>query len=324
MKKAKLIFPCKIDWDSMQAHEKGKYCQECRKAVEDYTKRNLDKVNSVQFCGRFSSEQLEFNRSYYETRNYAPLTLSLLALLGAAGNAQTPAETKTDSSSVSAPLKFSNLKFPLKLEGTLRNKETRQTLANAEVSLIQNDTVIYSTKTDPSGKFGFLLLEKDIRETDFDIRVSYSDSVACTVSDTVFQLPLSADTVRANAVFALEFMVKPAELFAPVNPATFTISPFPGTIGGTIMLVEPIKLFIPNFILSGVVATNPAGEGVAQLLPVEKPREESFKLGPTVYDVSKVKNKRSFEIPDPLRRPLLIALIAFLVAAFFRFKKTES
>ena len=39
--KAKLIFPCKIDWNSMQDHEKGKFCEACQKKRCRITRKQI-------------------------------------------------------------------------------------------------------------------------------------------------------------------------------------------------------------------------------------------------------------------------------------------
>mgnify|MGYP000853186509 CR=1 FL=1 len=333
MKKAKLIFPCKIDWNSMQDHEKGKFCEACQKAVQDYTKTNLDTVKESMFCGRFNNDQLEYHTSRFETRNYAPLTLSLLNLLGTGTDAQTTPAINPDSTSVSTPFKFGLLRFPLRLEGKLTNKETGLALADAGLTIIQRDSSIYSSKTDSGGRFSFILLEKDIREAEFDLKVSYGDSLTPEVNDTIFKLPLRADTVKASAVFALEFMVKPQTPAITIvgAPLVFTVNPDfgqPHPIGGTVMITDWWKLVPPDVytvqVTSGYSVMLPQEEPVKQVLPIEEPGDEGFKIGPAYTGANNIKTKYGFRVPGPLKRPLLIALIAFLVGAFFRFKKSKT
>lgn len=56
--------PCSSKWDEMNAHQQGKFCDSCQKAVIDLTTKSdqeilrLYKLNNGKMCGRVNSNQL--------------------------------------------------------------------------------------------------------------------------------------------------------------------------------------------------------------------------------------------------------------------------
>lgn len=229
-----MIFPCKVDWETMPQKETGRYCSECKKTINDYTSSGLEDVKSKVFCGRFTSDQLSYHTSEYEISNFKTLSLSLLTLLGATIPdkdllAQTHELNGSTADSIHKEVfkgKFSNLRFPLKMEGTIRDKDSREVIVNADVRMLQQNSVIYSVKTDSSGKFSIVLLEKDISDSVFDLRVSYTGTNRPDQADTLWRVPLITDTIKKGAVFSIDFLVKPVEIpILSVSSNVFSISP---------------------------------------------------------------------------------------------------
>ena len=61
--------PCPENWSQMLPDEKGKFCNQCHKAVYDFTDKTPAQINEIlsahsknQLCGRFTKEQLMMSR----------------------------------------------------------------------------------------------------------------------------------------------------------------------------------------------------------------------------------------------------------------------
>lgn len=236
-----MIFPCKVDWEKMPQQETGKYCGECKKTIRDYTASRLDEIKEEIFCGRFNNNQVSYPKSKYEVKNFKGLSLSLLALLGGVQSQDLTAQTSTANEipgdSINKEIfkeKFSNLRFPLKMEGTIRDKISKEVVVNADVRMLQRDSVLYSVKTDSAGKFSFVLLEKDIRDPFFDLRVSYTGTNKPYMADTLLKVPLISDTIKNNVVFSIDFLLTP--LVIPALTADQFKMPYSGDfqLGGVV------------------------------------------------------------------------------------------
>ncbi|MCC6370853.1 MAG: hypothetical protein IT236_07610 [Bacteroidia bacterium] len=324
MTKVKLIFPCRVDWDTMQPHETGKFCQECKKAVRDYVNSEPDLEGAKPFCGRFRSDQIEYQTSTAHILNYQTISLSLLTLLGATGADVNAQILPSDSTEVKHNFQFSKLKFPLRLEGSIRNKENNQTISNALISLKQTGQEVYQTKSDSSGKFSFVLLDKDIKDSVFDLYVSYADTLYPQKADTLLQIPFLPNTIHHNAAFALDLMVKPDLPVCvpnlPINAQNYTVvgvipNSFhePVSIGGT-AIIYPQIINSPVVTL-GYSITPPVEEKKStpkQPLPQtnEAKHFDEAKPGPLL-----VKSKSS------IGAYLIGALVAVFVGFFLWFKK---
>jgi len=317
MNQIKLIFPCKVDWETMPHQEAGRYCDECKKRIHDYTSAKADEfTTSSVFCGQFRSDQLTYHKSEYEIRNFKTISLSLLTLLGAvipAQQAKAQAEETTTEVTVG---KFSNLKFPLKMEGTIRDKESREIIVGATVTLMQLNSVISTIKTDSSGCFSFLLLERDIKDSVIDVRVSYQGTNRYYAADTLLRIPLILDAIKSNAVFSIDFLIKPAESLPLITTTTFVLGqgydigrPYVPT--GGVVAIQPYWVVNP-FVLTDVTPT--------LVVDTAKPKVMEAKFEPQPK-TKKVQRKTEVETADPKTNRILVALITFIVFLIFRFNK---
>ncbi len=332
-----MIFPCKIDWETMPHAEKGRYCKECKKAINDYTSADLENTEAKVFCGRFTSDQLSYHTSEYEIGNFKTLSLSLLTLLGAAFPekdllAQTNEPNKNSVDSIHKEIfkgKFSNLRFPLKLEGTIRDKVNKEVIVNADVRMLQKNSVIYSVKTDSSGRFSFVLLEKDVTDSVFDLRVSYTGTNRPDRADTLWKVPLMTDTIKKGAVFSIDFMVKPVEIpTLSVAPNVFSISPQMTitAMGGAIYQWKPqvfdVKIISGTYTVEGLApVTVPEVHTLSAIS--EKVVTETKSIA-TLQPVAGAKLQKPGSSNKSLTSRIWIvftALLAILMIRIYKFKR---
>lgn len=101
--------PCSENWDKMQAHEKGKFCQSCQKNVVDFTKNTDREIYQYlqkhpKTCGKFKVTQLErklnkqidFQR-YFPLGSVATLTLILTLPLMSCNSKPSVVEPQTST-----------------------------------------------------------------------------------------------------------------------------------------------------------------------------------------------------------------------------------
>lgn len=337
---AKLIFPCKVNWDTMSPAEAGRFCSECKKVVQDYTKRSLKDAPAKTFCGSFNPDQISFHTSHFMVANRTALSVSLFTLLGIPATGQIAADTQLPAKFDPAlpiefksdTFKFSNLHFPLLLEGRLRIRENSLPLQNARLTLLQKDTVIHTTQTDNTGRFRFTLQQNDLQDEHIDIAVFYEGTDFSGRPDSLLHLPLTKDTVKAGNVFALEFMVKPFQpVITGVPQTSMTIM---GGIGSyqwppNYFIPEPLGgtfTIMPNLHTKITIVQTAAPETLTVSMP---PHTNSKNYKGAVIGPAASQANASSELESTLRtgfwrRASIATFIAILLGFFLRRKKTNS
>lgn len=102
--------PCEEKWNTMQPHDRGKFCMQCSKEVIDFTK--LDNTEIIQIieqsksriCGRMSVSQLDRLIEIPSKKNRSKLRKVLTAtfLIGSTGSVfASPLVSKINSLNVS-------------------------------------------------------------------------------------------------------------------------------------------------------------------------------------------------------------------------------
>jgi|GEM_PF-2221773 len=180
-----LSLPCKMHFDDLSEEEKGYHCSNCDKVLTDFRdKSNEEVVDTIrasekQVCGVFHQSQFDFKTSsVHFSASQRRVGLSLLGILGFLGPVMTGCSDdhpKNDLNTGSQEIKqkaFNNLKFPMSVEGTLKDEKTGLPLALADVSIFQNGKVIRTGKTDAQGNFGMILQQSDLIKENFDFIVS--------------------------------------------------------------------------------------------------------------------------------------------------------
>ncbi len=209
MKKLKLIFPCTFDWDVNKTGVDRKYCTNCKKVIRDYSSQTdhgmpVNKIipNEIT-CGRFHSSQVTFNISNYLITNLKPITLSILTLLGIADEQELVGQTKDPSHAIDST-KFSKLKFPLNLNGQIKDKTTNEEVPFASVVLFHGAKQIGVSTTNMEGRFSFTLNKDDGLDSLFSLSVSFPGYTSLTN----YKFSLS-DSIVNSSIFNLSLHLVP-------------------------------------------------------------------------------------------------------------------
>jgi len=176
-----LSLPCKTPFHELSSGEKGYHCSNCDKVLTDFRgKTDEEVVRTIQsadnkICGIFHPKQYDFKTSQLSfSAAQRRVGLSLLGILGFLGPVVTAC---SDSQSKDAAIEtkqkaFNNLKFPMKVEGTLKDEKTGKPLGLAMVSIYQNGKVIRNDRTDENGNFSIVLQKGDLIRESFDFILS--------------------------------------------------------------------------------------------------------------------------------------------------------
>lgn len=299
----------------MSPRDNGRLCTECNKLIKEYT-QELAPHGATLSCSRFQVDQVSFYQTKYEIRNFKPLTLSLLALLAGGISAQNDSAMAQEPDSTMHPqfnFNFDNLYFPLNLKGTISSIENGEVIPNAFVRFIQNDTVIYTTRTDNSGNFRLYLERKRVSNAIFQLRVSHTDMMGVTREDSVQIIELVPDSAHVESVFIIDLSVEPA-LQVPVcikpNVSSTIIAQqwFQGAslITAGVMTIMPKITNFPEIVM--VVDTNNE-----KVNPHEVKFEPASSLQHNWEKKTEIKNYRfSNKIWLVLASSLLFSLLLFL------------
>ena len=206
-----LSLPCKVQLNELSPTEKGLHCSNCDKVLTDFRgKANDEVVQTIRtaphkVCGIFTPNQFDFKTSKLSfSATQRRVGLSLLGILGFLGPVTTGcsgSDHQNDAQDTKQKA-FNNLKFPMKVEGMLKDEKTGQPLALATVSIFQNGKVIRKGKTDEHGSFSILLQKGDLIRENFDFIVkqrSQSDTLKAfdlvkTAGKQKIRLTVKADT----------------------------------------------------------------------------------------------------------------------------------
>src|ERR1051326_7138637 len=103
--KIKMKFTCSQDWDAMDVTEKGRFCQQCKKEVIDFTHQTEKQIRAFKAehgsaCGIFTAGQLHDDIiapiSLSPFKKYAAAAATLFALETTAVAAQSKDSVKTE------------------------------------------------------------------------------------------------------------------------------------------------------------------------------------------------------------------------------------
>ena len=180
----------------------GYHCQLCDKHITDFRdKTNAEiiqavKESPVKVCGIFSKGQTYYKTSHISLPHFGQsIGLSLMGILGFMGPVLTGCEKDSPEDSAVKLDAFRKLKFPMDLNGMLRDHTTGKPIPNAKVSLQQNGKTILETVTDENGYFTFFVQRKDLRKETFDLAFQASGYFSDTLQD-FFQGKRPENSVR--------------------------------------------------------------------------------------------------------------------------------
>jgi hypothetical protein len=103
--KIKMKFTCNQDWNAMDVTERGRFCQQCKKEVVDFTRNTEKEIQEFKAahgsaCGVFTAEQVYDDIiapiSLRPLKKYAAAAATLLALQTTAVIAQQKDSVKTE------------------------------------------------------------------------------------------------------------------------------------------------------------------------------------------------------------------------------------
>ena len=156
------LIPCSQDLSQMTAHEKGKFCGACKKAIGDFRQQDID-LQNLPHCGIFPKEAVEVVPNTYPLVRqivsstwrkrwmHVMLSLGLSAYLAKA----TPVSAHQISESHMQVIawKDKKKKKTYTYMGTVRAKENGRSLEGAMVTLRDSEKVLAQVKTDAKGRF---------------------------------------------------------------------------------------------------------------------------------------------------------------------------
>lgn len=168
----KVITPCHENWDGMSPVEKGRYCSVCKKDVLDLT-AFPDQPVPEGSCGRIYATTTRIE-------TYKSLRLLALGVTAAATLSQTDANAQTleygevpkESGQVCEKKDSCGVRR-ICLSGTVRDKETKETLPFANVIVKQGTKVVAGAITDMDGVYKLEIPRDSLQGNSFDIRVVY-------------------------------------------------------------------------------------------------------------------------------------------------------
>lgn len=179
--------PCNEKWNTMQPHDRGKFCLQCSKEVIDFTK--LDNTEIIQIieqsksriCGRMSVSQLNRLIEIPSKKNRSKLrkVLTAIFLIGSTGSIfASPLVSKANSLNVSkneSNYKRIDIKKHIRTD-SLKNTLKGQVLTESEEPIPGADIFIkelnLEIETDSNGYFK-IILPKDLKENYVTVNITY-------------------------------------------------------------------------------------------------------------------------------------------------------
>lgn len=179
--------PCNEKWNTMQPHDRGKFCLQCSKEVIDFTK--LDNTEIIQIieqsksriCGRMSVSQLDRLIEIPSKKNRSKLrkVLTAIFLIGSTGSIfASPLVSKANSLNVSkneSNYKRIDIKKHIRTD-SLKNTLKGQVLTESEEPIPGADIFIkelnLEIETDSNGYFK-IILPKDLKENYVTVNITY-------------------------------------------------------------------------------------------------------------------------------------------------------
>lgn len=163
--------PCDEKWNSMQPHDRGKFCMQCSKEVIDFTKLDNKEIIQIieesngRICGRMSISQLNNPLTIQEKKNRSKLYKALTAifLIGSTGSVlAAPLPSTTNNLNVSKnECNYKRINLKQFKTDTLKNTLKGQVLTEFEEpipdAIINVKELLLSVKSDEEGNFSIVL-----------------------------------------------------------------------------------------------------------------------------------------------------------------------
>lgn len=199
-----MSMPCKMHLEDLNSGRLGYHCQLCDKHITDFRDKTTAEIVRViqespnKVCGIFSKGQTDYKTSHISLPRLSQrVGLSLMGILGFMGPVLTGCEKDTPEQSAVKLDAFRKLKFPMDLNGMLRDHTTGKPIPHARVSLQQNGKTILETVTDDKGYFTFFVQRKDLRKETFDLAFQADGYFPDTLQD-FFHLSEKENRVRLS------------------------------------------------------------------------------------------------------------------------------
>jgi len=152
------------------------YCTECAKSLIDFRGKSDVETRSIivnhpdEVCGIFNRNQIDFKTTHlsisYKT---AAVGLSVLGILGFMGFSVTSCSPDSTQQHAAKEKAFRNLKFPLRITGTVADESTGLPLSGAGISICQNGLEILKGVTNEKGMFELIVHRKDLQTETFEL-----------------------------------------------------------------------------------------------------------------------------------------------------------
>ena len=166
-----LSFSCNENWEMMKLNPTGKYCDKCSRNIYDLRSKTpeeilkLYKENNGKLCGKIRGSQLY----KYQKKKLAKFCLALFLVFGfSIFTLKTTAQT--DSTNIAE--KNNTLTDSITIKGTVRDKETKETIPFLPISFKNNEKKI-STMSDFDGNYVLNIPKTEIATKKIEIFYNY-------------------------------------------------------------------------------------------------------------------------------------------------------
>ncbi len=259
MNKPIMTLPCKMRLSDLEQGNNGYHCNACDKTLTDFRgKTPAETVSIIQsathkVCGIFEPDQFTHKTSTISI----PITrssvgLSLLGILGFLGPVLSSCEKQDLPMHEQKAKAFNNLKFPMTINGSLRDAKSKKPLAFSPIEIQQNGQVILKSTTDEHGNFSITIQEKDLKNETFDLIYSASGHRSDTLKKQRFSKLLSARklslTLQANVACEKTVTIEETTLQGDVFIQPQIIEPLSGSVVEYVEQPAPVELGEPALI----------------------------------------------------------------------------
>lgn len=259
MNKPIMTLPCKMRLSDLEQGNNGYHCNACDKTLTDFRgKTPAETVSIIQsathkVCGIFEPDQFTHKTSTISI----PITrssvgLSLLGILGFLGPVLSSCEKQDLPMHEQKAKAFNNLKFPMTINGSLRDAKSKKPLAYSPIEIQQNGQVILKSTTDEHGDFSITIQEKDLKNETFDLIYSAIGHQSDTLRKQRFSKLLSARklslTLQANVACEKTVTIKETTLQGDVYIEPIIEEPLSGSVIDYVEPPAPLELGEPALI----------------------------------------------------------------------------
>jgi len=157
--------PCHEGWEKMSISEKGKFCSSCKKEVYDFSNSSIDAIKLAYLeskdglCGHIPVRVLQeqYLDKEVQKAHFAFLKKFYLATLLCFGASLFTVDDAKASTFYKVKLSFFNLigetKDTIVVKGIVKDKETRQRIPFAHITVLHNGAIISSSITNINGEY---------------------------------------------------------------------------------------------------------------------------------------------------------------------------